>query len=1473
MNNHNPVRILLPLAVLFFLFSFLQPVSATPGPGEPDLTAIAADTAGIEAYAKGVFNKITEKNRFISALTSEDMGTLPVGLVREIGGKTYVIAIDSARMTTKGAYFNAYFRFTFPGTQSELIFGGKDIAFTPGGISGGTSTKLVLLNKKNIKINEHLDIAFPGDGSNFIEWDCNGFKSANLTGVFEFDKAWLEPEDTKMDKLRATLNVKVSDLSNIMAVIDMPAFHIGGLKDFSFKVKNATVDMSDMANPAGLKVTGDMLEDAGSPLLWRGFYLQEMEVGLPQQMASKEGRPKVTVTNFYIDDQGISGAISAENIVKLGDASAGGWPLSIDKVGLNFSRNKLNGGALGGQLQIDFLGDDPLAYDAAISMRNGDAYYSFSLKTTADKQFKFFAGNITLSKDSRIEITKTEKDFVPKATLNGRVDLNQSVLKVKNITFQDLVISTQKPYVHSGTFDFSTGGDSKVSNFPIGFDDLHIGISEGKVAIGATVRLSFMSSGDKGFAGSTSFIITAKQEEKTQTVIVDNETVTKTTTKWKLDKLTISDIELEVKVMAFKIKGILTLFDDHPVYGNGFRGFLDFSIPGPIPKAKATAYFGSKDNYKYWHVDVYIGVRIPIPPMLQITGLMGGMSYHMERPSTFDPYDTRNALDEKGGLPKEVNEIFQYVPSADAGLGFIGGVSLALATEMVVNANVSLEVQFGIDGGFRYAQFDGAGYILHTALKAKSKDEAGEDEAAPVWVQFKMRFDNVNHTFDANMKAYINILGVLKGIHERGLVGESALHIGPDDWWFYVGRPSSMFGVSILGLAEIKTYFMMGTKVEDMPQVPQEVQEVFEGINTDFMAMENSMSTGKGLGFGAHFRVAFSFDYGVYGEFALGAGSDILLRNYGEARCKGSNSIIGFNGWYASGQAYVFMKGDVGIRAKVFGRRRSFSIAKMSAAILLQAKLPNPAWFRGMAGVKYSILGGMIKGSANIKIELGTQCEILGEKELQVQVISDIRPDDQTSDISVFAVPQVAFNMPVALPFSMLNEWDEVATYRIKLDEFKLLNNKTEIKGEVVISADGKSATLNQRDVLPPMSKLTASARVFIERQNGSTWDALKVKGQIDYESKAVNFTTGEAPDFIPWENIAYTYPVKGQYNFLPKEYKKGYIKLKKGQPYLFDAVDAAGKKWKVNASFNPTQGAAISTDVAYDAAMTQVDFNIPDRMAKEAIYTYSVVRKSLDGEAAAGNVASKENTTVSENGDETTITETSLKGTANSGASKEVIGYSFRTSRFNTFAEKMSDATDVRDMFDIATGYISVIGQRFDMNETFDKFEMEGDATLATQPMVVLRAGTNNSWLQNKIMPLLYNGYPFQSSMTISRDVPATGGISPLGAVRLYNSDEVPYKLETSAVTDGIALAKPGRCRFMYYVSFVANQDYVELLNKANRLYVTTGNAPDAVKRLMTSTFPDLDGNLYYPVEFQYRLPGSNNISSTLTKSIYYKL
>ncbi|MGL5890037.1 MAG: hypothetical protein ACRC3B_09130, partial [Bacteroidia bacterium] len=111
-----------------------------------------------------------------------------------------------------------------------------------------------------------------------------------------------------------------------------------------------------------------------------------------------------------------------------------------------------------------------------------------------------------------------------------------------------------------------------------------------------------------------------------------------------------------------------------------------------------------------------------------------------------------------------------------------------------------------------------------------------------------------------------------------------------------------------------------------------------------------------------------------YYLFAAGAGMDIMVLNYGSnAHCVNSTTPAGFKGWYAQGQIYAYLQGAVGARGNNF----DVVILNLSAAAILQAKLPNPNWVAGSMGVQYDILGGLISGTQNFSFELGSQCAII----------------------------------------------------------------------------------------------------------------------------------------------------------------------------------------------------------------------------------------------------------------------------------------------------------------------------------------------------------------------------------------------------------------------------------------------------------------------------------------------------------------
>jgi hypothetical protein len=1141
--------------------------------------------------------------------------------------------------------------------------------------------------------------------------------------------------------------------------------------------------------------------------------------------------------------------------------------------------NHVKGGGLGGALQVPFLGEDPVAFAASVEQGEHGMNYRFSVAIPEDKEFKTpFNAVVKVQKGSTITLERVDGRLTPSAKLHGLISLDQPLLSVKDIKFQNLELTTRKPYLISGEFNAITAGQAKGGGgFPIHIDSISLKIYQGQFGIGFGVTLNFMNSEDKSFSASTFIQVLIKQAEKNETYTdAEGAIATRTRQKWEFDKIKINTVTLDCETQAFKLKGSLSVYEDDPIYGDGFSGNLAFSIDPVLSKGvKVNAYFGSKDSYRYWHLDAYVpvGQIMIFPPVLFMTGIMGGASYHMVRKQNFSMDFSK--LNVPAATMPTGDEALKYVPDEKTGIAFMAGITLAVVREELVNGDIKLEIAFNTHGGLRYVQFDGSAFIL-SALNERDRSSGGSTPKAPVYVNMSMIYDNENDLFHANMRTYINLFGVLTGVGPGGLVGEAVMHFDKKDWYIYVGRPSQMFGLQVLSLASIQTYFMTGTLIEDLPLPPMEVQEIFEGIDLRLMRDELSTKGGRGLAAGFHFRIAFDSKDKLrpfYVKLAVGAGSDMMLRNYGDAQCEGRSGKVGINGWYASGQAYVFLDGRVGIRVK----GKSFEILSLGAAALLQATLPNPAWMRGMLGGRYSVLGGLIKGKFNLKMEIGEQCEIInyGEELDDIVIIADVKPDGSEGEVSVFAAPQASFNTAIDGQFSMVDARDQINDYRIRLAEFTVADTKgSKLEATMEWNENRDVAALHTAEILPPKSTLKVLAKIFWEKKaDNGLWEPMKEQtgGPIYYETKEATFNTGEAPDFIPEENVAYSYPVKNQYNLYLNESNRGYVKLRVGQDYLFKPQAEDGTAWTFLARFtDKKKGTVTEVPLTYETSKANAAFDMPASLTREAVYTLSFIRRPQSGGAVDKNLVRSETAKAAGEGNETSVTTNALEGTVTQDIEKELYATAFRSSQFGKFEEKIASFQNGTDIHDIAVGMTAIIFKRSAFKETFDDIELNGKDDDA--PLVQVTATADNPWMKNYVSPLIYDAYPISEDVTIEWRDPAELGVKPLKGVVIVNEGATTgYKLTDANVAAGFAPAKTGTVVLGYFVSYYATHDYSELLNKAGAILANNPNPPASVKHILAGTYADLIKNYAYPVEITYTLPGATQPSFRKLVSIEY--
>jgi hypothetical protein len=1480
--------------ICLLIFGLLLVVTGSVLAQDATTTVSPPDTSALSAQEQAAIQLVASKvavasNRTVSSLNPSGIQDLPLGVAKLVGGQTFVIAIDSGRLTPQGAIVNAYAMVGLPGIKDSLAFEGQNISINPGGVGGYGVSRISLVSRQKIQLSPQISLYLSPKDPNYVEFDCNGFKDINLTGEFVFDRSLVIPDTstgTALQNVVATFSVNASDFTNMMFSINITPFRLPFLQDVSFQIKNAVADLSAVANPAGVVFPSDYQSAYQGDLdAWQGFYIQQLTIKLPPYLKDSSGAPIViTGSNMLLDAKGLTGSVSVSNLLSL-TGSGNDWPFSIKTLGATFSMSHLTGGSMSGVVGLPFVNGDTLSYQATIAENNNVLGLSFLVSVDQTKTYSMpFGGTLKLNKGSSLTFTQKGNKLSGLANLSGGMFFNQPELKSKDSTglqFTNLQLSTESPYIISGNFNSNV--NLSCSNFPISVSDIKLGLSNGEIAIAVTVGLNLMDADDKSPAVTTTLTLLAKLDTATK----NTQGGSITTQQWQFDQVQIDKILINnLQISALTLNGELDFYRDNPTYGNGFHGDITLAVQDILSNGvSANVYFGSMPTFRYWHVDVYVPTGIiPIIGPLYMDGIIGGASYQMVKKTpwtaNFTQLNTTTTTPPADGLTTA-----EYLPDSTTGLSLMAGLTMVVATQSLANADAVLQITFRKGGGLESVEFTGGFYLLSdvdSRSRTNVTSSGGPPGNVPAYAYLDMLYDADNSCFNAQLSVYVNAYGILTGTGPQGEVGQILMHFDPQEWYVYIGQPTAMLGLKILDIATVQSYFMVGSQLEPFPPLPANVQSIAGNTNLNFMQDENAFATGGGIGFGARFNISVGvpgqnpdgsyknkFPLPIFAQFSAGLGADIMFRQYDSAYCQGSSSPIGVGGWYASGQAYAYLSGSVGVCWS--GCKKQIDFLSLSVAAVLQAKLPNPSWFQGLLAGHYSVLCGLIKGSFSFDFTIGDQCTLVGPgNELgDINVISDMNPEAGASAVSVFADPQVTFNMGINTPVQMMNDDNQMASYRVEADEIAIYNGSTVVPGKLAWNSDNTGATITTSDVLPSQANLTFSVKLHWEKQNGSTWSPLlNTDGTVDTEIKQVNFTTDVAPGYIPANNIAYNYPVPMQYNFYKNETNQGYIKLIRGQSYLFHASDS-GQTNQFAAAYAAKDGSdSLLTPVSYDSVNLQVNFTIPAALENQEIYDLSIL-KITQAATSGANVQQVAATTQSDANNSVTVTTNNITSTQLRGGQQFLYQTNFRTSQYNSLAEKVA-AFQGTDLFNIATGNVYVLMKRNIAPETFDQFEIYGQSNVFS-PMVQPVASNTAPWLSNIINPTLYNNYN-GSGMAITWRNPSVLGVGPVKGLQLTNlvaPDQ--YCLQQSDVDAGYAQTQAGQVYISYYLSYYVIQDYHDLRNQAAALYLTTTNLPAEAKSVfLWPGYIDLTQGSY-PLVLQYVLPGTGQVTSSVPLSINF--
>ena len=720
-----------------------------------------------------------------------------------------------------------------------------------------------------------------------------------------------------------------------------------------------------------------------------------------------------------------------------------------------------------------------------------------------------------------------------------------------------------------------------------------------------------------------------------------------------------------------------------------------------------------------------------------------------------------------------------------------------------------------------------------------------------------IQMDFQNHVLHANSDVYLNTPSeFIRGVGERGKAGWGVLHIDPKEWYLHLGTPTNRLGVQLTvgNILAVKTgsYFMAGNRIPGMPAPPQAVTDLL-GQDAGRLSLGrnlDALSTGKGFAFGSELAVKtgdIQFLI-MYANFNAGLGFDIMLKDYAQAQCRGRSGTIGMDGWYAQGQTYAYLQGELGVKVKLWLIRIRVPVIKGGAAALLQAGLPDPTFFKGYLGVNLNVLG-LIKGKARFKLTIGEECDVIipGSSPIEEPMINDLSPAEGEQEVNVFSVPQATFNIAMGKSFEATGEGGETVFYRISLKDFIVKDKDGQsIAGKLIWGKEKTDVRFQSKEILPPNTELTAEVRIVFEELRNGEWKQVLTSGKPAYEEKVCHFTTGGAPSDIPVQNIVYSYPVLGQKYLLTKEHDKGYVQLQFGQKYLFE------KGFDYKLAFVTKQNERIVTDFSYNEAKNCLEFTLPI-LKRHTQYSLDLSYSAIQKDNADIRNKSPENLETHKNEEFSGyIGGNKASATVSNDLEQSILTYTFATSQYETFKDKMK-GVKVRDDVALDAGIALTLGTDVQSKESFDEAEVLGVEKTQYIPLLSLRSDLNEEYFTNTVIPLVYEGYPYGNIHLILREEQPIG-VPPYKA--FSPSQDYLSKMHTETVN-----LFNYRFPFVFDASLVSFKDYRDLQNSI--INNQEAVLPQVYNRFVMGSLPVLKKGRY-KATISYVLPDGTITSSS---------
>ncbi|WP_298609391.1 hypothetical protein, partial [uncultured Spirosoma sp.] len=957
---------------------------------------------------------------------------------------------------------------------------------------------------------------------------------------------------------------------------------------FGAMLQSLQTDLSANVPNAATKL--DLLKEAN----WQGFFMPNLTITLPPVFQTIKKEPVTAVVKNMVlgTHLGLTGSLTAGDVIKYADGSLDGWYFSLDKIGITFFDGAFVTANADGKIGLPISGKDEksgLVYKNILTKdESGEGLtYLFKVVPGKDIEVPIWAAKFTLSEASSIQVTIGKTADNPAggawagADLSGTISINPDYLPnaVKSsglptfslnlMAFEHLRIQSKGPtYIDWGTYKSEVYNDAgkalksspfagafaspqkSIMGLPISIDDY------GPVMEGTKVGFKFTAT----MALSD---IPAVPKASATLRILANIGLKDGRPNWTFDNIYLDSIAVAGTIGPVSVAGNVAFYRKDGTYGDGLYGKLKATFPLDIGVG-AEARFGTRNDGKqdmsYWYVSAKAtGLKVAVGPGVLITGFGGGAYHNMTAPPTpkADQLVSNAPLLYK---PQDGINGFQasvYLSSADgAAPGAVGAI---------LKADGTLTVQFDKDWGLDLVEIKANAHLICNVPGASDKPVQGMADGTGV-ISYKVP----DKMFNLGVQVKASIEDMVK------LEAWLAVHVGPDGYYIKIGEPNNRVKLILkapgldINLGEATAYFVMGTL--DMPSTLPDPVGIDPGLLAQVGYHKPAIDFSSGLAFGSALEIGTAEDKKhrfliFYLKLHAGIGFDVIL---GETKgtCTGATGggRPGINGYYAMGQVYAGVEFSFGVGVDLWFASGDFDVATVRAGAIFMGGLPNPTWLRGILYGQYDILDGLVSGSMSFKLKIGDVC--MPEKDtnpFKLPLIADVSPNNGARNVSILKNPVVSFNYPVNQDICVsrpINENGDLVTDCYKI-EFSLTtkcgeqvsnggantctdcNEETIPNEQIFFSQRGTEATFYKEKAFSPDRKysFTVKATAYRKLYNEATYSHFRDT------IVTVSFTSGECIKTLsrtgPEKTITASYPFKDQRFLLQKEYGgRGFIQL-----------------------------------------------------------------------------------------------------------------------------------------------------------------------------------------------------------------------------------------------------------------------------------------------------------------------------------------